>query len=316
MSWIKNHKFSVVLGIITSLSVIVLLALGFNAKKRYEESLESFGRVANEACEFEALPLYPLPENRDAKNKALNAYRASVSELQQAFEPYRVTEFRNITPQEFTSALKASQEQVVAEFKENGVIFPEGFFCGFEVYRSALAKGESTGVIHYQLGGLKELFIQLAKAKISELKNIHRPLLAEEEGVKFVAKDSEVARRMPFEISFIGDEKSVRSFMTSLGQLNGKFMVVRSLKISNLKSEPPRATDAKFDEVAVNAPASTGNVGASQAPPEGSDGKKEDLQQADAAPGTRILCQVLGKEQLQVYMRIELMPFLAAKKLP
>jgi hypothetical protein len=173
--------------------------------------------------------------------------------------------------------------------------------------------------------------------------------LAEEEGRAHKPGDSDVARPLPLEITFAGPEKAMRAFFSALMKLQGHYAVIRSVAVSNAKKEPPRASDAKFDKPATPVPASSPSdvFGGGFVLP-GEEPKVEDKKTAPGttpaltpppttpAPGTpgpgtpasttpstpavvdssRILSQVLGNEEVLVFVRLDLMQFLPAKKLP
>ncbi|MCB1131677.1 MAG: Amuc_1100 family pilus-like protein, partial [Verrucomicrobiae bacterium] len=219
---------------------------------------------------------------------------------------------------------------------------PDAYFCGFERYKTELARSNATGILTYELGYVRQLMQELAKAGIDELKNVHRPALAEENGTQFQPGPNDVARAMPLEITFSGTEESVRKFFTALANPENGFVVVRSLRVSNSKrGVPPKAGDAKFDNPSKAAPAagtaadlfSGGFVLPGEeeeaAPAEGDAAAENDATAADAPEETpapspepessdssRILQQVLGSEDVQVFVRIDLMQFLPAKELP
>lgn len=330
MSWIKENKFLVALGGGTLVAVVVCFLVGSKGKSRYEAALEEFNAAASEASGFERLALYPRTENRDGKTKALDDYRAATESLQAAFEPFRPKSIENVTPQDFTNKLKSVNDEVVAAFKESGTAFPDAFFCGFENYKTSLARGESTGILGYQLGGIRSVLLALAKSGASELKNLHRPPLAEEDGRSFEAGPVAAARAMPLEITFMGTEKSVRDFISTITKPDEKFIVIRSLRIGNAKKDPPRAADAKFEKPAASAPVAGdifggGFVLPDEEPAAEGDAKEEEeaapAEQPEApepqpADSSRILSQVLGDEEVQVFLRLDLMQFLPAKKLP
>jgi hypothetical protein len=105
-----------------------------------------------------------------------------------------------------------------------------------------------------------------------------------------------------------------------------------------MKKDPPRSSDAKFDKPAapVSTPADEVFGGGFVLP--GEEPKTEDKKTVPGTapkktvPGTtppltpapapavadssRILSQVLGNEEVQVFVRLDLMQFLPAKKLP
>jgi hypothetical protein len=333
MSWIKDNKFLVALGGGTLVAAVLLFVLGSKGKSRYDLAKEEFDAAAAEAAAFERLPLYPRAENRDGKRKALDDYRQAAEQLQAAFEPFRAKEITNVSPQDFTATLIATNEEIVNAFKDAGTRVPDAFFSGFENYKTSLARSESTGVLNFQLASIKKLMLALASAGPSELKNFHRPALPEEEGRKFEPAPGSVARSMPVEITFMGTEKSVREFLSAVVNPDDQFVVIRSLRISNAKKEPPRAADAKFETAAAAPAAAAGDVfggafdGGFVLPGDDAEGDAE-TEEGTPAPAPapkpkpaavdsgRILSQVLGNEEVQVFLRLDVMQFLPAKKLP
>jgi hypothetical protein len=319
MSWIKDNKFMVSLGGGTLVGALLLLVVGLRGSKHYDQAKETFEAAAAEASGFEKLALYPKTENRDGKRKALDQYRKSVESLQSAFAAYRPQEIKNVSPQEFTDRLLAANTEVRKAFGDVGATVPETFFLGFEKYKTILAPEQTTGILDYQLGAIKNLMLALAKAKPSELKNFSRPSLTEEEGQAFAPAATAVARPFPVEISFRGTEKAVGQFLSSIAKSDDSYLVVRTLRITNEKKDPPRASDAKFEAAPDAAQASGADAAASEGlellgdTSSATDGAAPEAKVADSS---RILSQVLGDEQIQVFLRLDVLQFLPAKKLP
>jgi hypothetical protein len=317
MSWIKENKFLAALGGGTLAGVILLYVVGSQGAGRYDTAKAEFDAAVSEAAGYEQGALYPTLPNRDAKRKAIEDYRKSVDSLQGAFQKFRPAEIKNVSPQEFTNRLLAANTDIRAAFQEAGVTVPEPFFVGFEKYKNILASGNSTGVLDYQLGTIKDLMLLLAKAKPAELKNFHRQEQPEESSQTYAAGES-VAREFPLEITFVGPEKSVRDFLTAITKAENQYVVIRSLRISNMKKDPPRATDAQFEKPAAKAgdagPFGGGFVLPGDEPAAAE--KPADAAAPKVANSSRILSQVLGNEQLQVFIRLDVLQFLPAKKLP
>jgi hypothetical protein len=318
MSWIKDNKFIVALGGGTLAGAILLFVFGSQGSGRYAQAQEKFQVAADEAAGFEKLALYPQAANRDAKRKALEGYRQSVETLQAAFAPFRPKEITDITPQEFTTRLLAANTEVRKAFEDVGTAVPEAFFVGFEGYKTALAPAKTTGVLDYQLASIKSLMLELAKAKAVELKNLHRPALPEEEGKSYTPSATDAARPFPLEITFVGPEKSARDFLSSITNPENQYVVIRSLRVTNEKKDPPRTSDAKFDKPAATAAPADSFGGGFVLP--GDDAAAPAAAPAaetpKAADSSRILAQVLGNEQVQVFLRLDVLQFLPAKKLP
>jgi hypothetical protein len=323
MNWIKDNKFLVALLGGTILGAALLFILGSKAASRHQKAKEEFDVAASEASNFERLSLYPRQENRDGKSKALDEYRESVAALQSSFAPFRPEKIENVSPQDFTNRLKAVNDEVAKAFQESGCKSPEGFFCGFENYKTSLATGNATGILGYQLGGIRNLMLALAQSGATSLNNIHRPLLPEESGNSWQPQPDEVARPFPLEISFTGPEKSVRAFLSSIVKPEQQYVVIRSLRVANAKKDPPRASDAKFEKSSNSKAAATNDIfsGAfvlpgDEQPTEGAGETPAPKPAAPAADSSRILAQVLGNEELHVFLRLDLLQFLPAKKLP
>lgn len=376
MSWIKENKFAAMLGGGTLLVALVLLYVGLSYRGHYATALENYRNDADEVIGFEEIPLYPSLASRAGKTKALNEYRTSIAGLQAAFDKFRPKELKNITPQGFTDHAKTAREEVAKAFEEAGTKLPDAFFLGFEAYTTSLAREDATGLLDYQLGATKELMLTLAKAAPSQLQNLYRPKFPEEDGDKWEPGPTDATRSLPLEITFKGNERSLREFLTNIVKSPNYFFVVRSLRIMNEKQTAPRTADAKFE----TAPAAAGGAAKVPANPFGgiedfvipeeqptpppatpAPGTKPTPAPAPGtkpapapapgtrptpapAPGTRpapaptavpppapaikpaatpgqvdssrILNRVLGSEELQVFLYIDVLEFLPVKDLP
>ena len=330
MSWIKDNKFMVALGGGTLVAVVLLYFVGSKGAARYEQVKADYDAAASEVAGYEKQPLYPTAANRDGKSKALAEYSKAADGLQKSFEPFRPKEIKNVSPQEFTDNLVKVNDEVRAAFGTSETKFPEAFFGGFENYKNNLARGNSTGILDYQLQGIRSLLLALSKSGASELKNLYRPALPEEEGKDFKPADSDVARALPVEITFQGSEKAVRAMVSAVAKAENQFVVIRSMRVTNAKKDPPRAADAKFEKPAA-APAAAGGAGdvfGGGFVLPGEEPKADAPKPAEAAAPApapapapvsetgRILAQVSGLEEVQVFMRLDVMQFLPAKKLP
>jgi hypothetical protein len=140
--------------------------------------------------------------------------------------------------------------------------------------------------------------------------------LAEEEGNEFKPAENQVARALPLELTFRGSEKSLRAFATALSKLDKHYAVIRSIRITNAKKEPPRSSDAKFEDQADAPAPQAGSVDAAFAELTGQVDPQADAEPAAPKAGVRILSQVLGMEELDVFVRIDLMQLLPPLKLP
>jgi hypothetical protein len=325
MNWFSQNRFLATLIGITVLLAGALAFLGIQGADRYQAAKDLYDEAAAEAASIERLPLYPTAENRDGKSKALEDYKKSAAALQEAFAPYRGGSLEPITPQQFADHLKAANDEVRAAFEKSRTSVPEAFFLGFENYRTSLADSDATAILNRQLDAMRRLMLALAASGAAELKNVHRPELIEENGGAYQAAANEVARALPVEISFVGREKAVREFLSAVAKpKDGLYFVIRSLRLSNTKSDPPRTGDVTFIAPETSPAPAQGTAedifGGGFNLPKSEAGQESKPAPESAAPTTgednRILAQVLGNEDLQVFLRLDLMQFLAPKELP
>jgi hypothetical protein len=339
MNWIKQNPFLAALGGGTLVGAIVLIAIGLAGSGRYQEQLETFQASSQQVSSYEAKALYPDPALRDAKRKLLTDYSKEIEQLQEAFAPYRVEELDKISAQDFTDRLVAANDGVRKAFTEAGVGLPEGFYVGFESYSAgSLAREASTPILNYQLGAVNELLLMLARSGPSELKNLHRPPLPEESGGSWERQDNQAARELPLEITFRASEEATRKFLTELAGSGKYFYVIRTVRVSSEKATPPLSADAKFEAPAAEpaaAPAADPFGGfifpdeEAPAPAEEPDATEEEAPAEvtpEPAPAgsrviaegdtSRILGQVLGTEQVNVFLRLDILQFLAPIALP
>ncbi|MBK1881181.1 hypothetical protein JIN85_02075 [Luteolibacter pohnpeiensis] len=326
MSWIKENQFVAVLGGATLVGAIALVAVGMAGSSKYQKASEAYQASADQVATYERLPLYPSEANRNGKTKALADYREEVLSLQQKFDAFRpAMPLENISPQELTTRVISSNAGVKSAFTDNGATVPDAFFLGFESYNGTLPREASTGILNYELEAATEMTTALAESKPTALVNFLRVPLPEEEGGKWEADKGATSRPLSFEITFSGSEESLREFLTKLSKSEKFYTVLRTIRVVNENIEPPKSTDAKFETpktaiggaagaaAADDDPFGFSSPGDSAAPAAGGD---------SAAPATpapspeRILSQVLGKENLDVFIRLDVLQFLPAKELP
>lgn len=313
MSWIKDNQFLVALASATLVGAGVLLFIGAKWQSAYNASKEEFQTASSEVDSYAKMPLYPKQEHVDGKIKALDEYTKSLDTLQKAFDSYRPAEIKDSSPQDFTNRVKAADAEVRQAFKDSDTKVPDLFFCGFEPYQGKFALGKATGILSYELDGIKALMLALAKSKATELNNLHRQPLPEETGAEYKPQPDDVARPLSLEISFTAAEQSAREFLSSIAKLEGRYVVIRTLRISNTKQDPPRTSDAKFDSnFSLTAPSANNDPFAT--PP--ADDANSKTAASAPADSSRILAQVLGDEQVRVFLRLDLLCFLPSKKLP
>ena len=344
MNWIKQNPF--LSGLFGGTLVLcgLLSIIATKGASKYQDSKIRFENAFREVTKSEKLQLYPIAQNRQAKIKALDDYNDSIDKLREFHSKFQIDPKVNLSTQEFTGHLKAANEEVVNAFKAAESKLPDDFFMGFNAYRSQLAKSGSTALLDYQLKALKHLLLGMAEARPTELSRIYRKKIVEEDDGIYEPAQDDVAREFSYEIVFKGSEASVRDFINKFGDNESYYYVIRSMRIENEKNTPPRISDAKFEKPA---PAGTdlsepfgvplfeevppAEAGESQAVPEvlpevaAPEVAVPEVRDASEKPtliappvaavdSTKILSQVLGDEELQVFIRFDILMFFPTKE--
>ena len=336
MNWIKSNPFVSALAGITLVVCAALFFLGSKGSDRYDGAKLFFDETLGSVQNSESIPLYPEPALRDGKRKALVEYGEAINSLRTLFDGYRPGDLENISPQDFTASLKAANKEVTDALESAGCEIPDGFLMGFERYGNEFATEKATGVLKYELDGVKHALLKLAESRPGELISVYREAIPEESGGQPADAPDSVTRAFGYEIAFKGSEASVRGFLSALGETEPYYYIVRCLKISNERDDPPKVSDARFETTSALEPAPPASdnpfgdafvlpgadepVAEAEAPADEIPAPAEEPAPADepaaSADTSRILAQVLGSEEIIVFVRFDLTMFLASKELP
>ena len=340
-SWIKNNKFEAFLLLLV---VVVAVGSGLHGKDKgglYEEAKGRYDGHSSSVSALVSKRPYPTLADADAYEKQVDDYEKTVSALEAKMLSYRPDKIESITPPKFIENLNAVRAEVIDAFDAQGVEHPgDQFYLGFKNYTGGLPKEGAAAQLNYQLSAMKAIFEVVSAAKPSALLNVHRAALAVEKdkapepvargrGGRRVAKSGSQKEppfdRLPVEISFVSSERVMRKIMSDLTSHPDYYFVVRSLRIQNEKrDQSPAKDDVEFDApddaggdddpfpgFEDNLPADdTGDSGVPAEP-----GIEEPAVPAlDAGDkGSRVLGQILGAEQINVLLEIEVLLFKGAK---
>ncbi|QJE97147.1 Amuc_1100 family pilus-like protein [Luteolibacter luteus] len=326
MSWIQENRFAAGLGGITLVAAGGLIFWAVSGSSKYNKAKEDYAAAVTAVDSMEGGKLYPNDANLKAKKAAVEDYDKGVQAMQKAFDAYRTPTPANVEPDAFNEALRKAKDTAAAAFEASKTELPPEFFLGFEKYTTSPVKREATGILSFEMEALSQLAANLAEAAPTKLLNIYRESLPEEDGKAFDAKGKSF-RTLPIEISFNGNEDSVRKFLSSLDDSGKHYFLVRSMRISNEKAKAPTAADGNFKAEEADGGAAPAAGGAAADPFGGAGGfvlpgEEPAAPAADPAAATPaapaaaaggdgvILQQVLGSEKINAFFRIDIVQFL------
>lgn len=325
----QENKFPIILGAVTAVAVGGLIFWGIKGGSRYEAAKSEFDSAAGEIRDLTSRPIKPTNDNARAKKAAVDEYREQVIGLQEAFDPYRAPNPENIDPTAFVDALIAARDRLTGQFDENDVTLPDEFFLGLGRFSTQQPSRSQTGMLNYELGAFEDLFGRLAAAAPSELLNVHwagLPESLDDEGGR--NSEAPTFRSHSIEVTFRGSEAALREFLGSLDESDQYYFVVRSMRVKNERTSPPNADDATFavSEATDSGAGDGGGFGdggfvfpgeeddAGDGEEDADDdGGEEDPAEEPAADTAEILKQVLGNEEIEVFLRIDVLQFLEPK---
>lgn len=323
----KEKKFTGILVGVTVLCAGGLYVVAGKGTSRYDAAKQQYDTLASEINSMQNLALFPSQQNLQAKQKAVIDFKTNAEQLAAKLQAKRPKSIDNTDPQTFTDTLVKTAEATMKAYGAVGLVaddnkggLPEGFYLGFEDYVSTPAQGAATGILAYELNAIREAHAILAAAKPAKLLNFHREKLAEEKGASYTPVAGTPYRALPFEIAFSGPESSVRDFINGLQSSKDHFFVIRSMRILNEKQEAPKPSDVEFDVKAnkgKDGAAAGGVFDSADAfvlpddpkPAEGETKAPASEVAAPKADTSRILQQVLGTENVQVFLRIDALLF-------
>jgi hypothetical protein len=343
VSWIKNNKFEAFLLLLVVAVAVGSGLYGNDKGALYEEAKGSYEGYNSTVTRLELMRPYPTTENADAYEGQVDEYEKTVYALEAKMLAYRPDKIESISPPKFIENLNAVRAEVIDAFDAQGVEHPgDQFYLGFKNYTGGLPKEKAAAQLNYQLSAMKAIFEVVSVAKPSALLNVHRAVLAVEKdkapesvargrGGRQVAKSGSQGEppfeRLPVEISFVSSEPVMRKIVSDLTSHPDYYFVVRSLRIQNEKrDQSPAKDDVEFDapddagdDAGDPFPGFEDNLPADDA---GDPGAAEEPLgvEAPAVPalgagdkGSRVLGQILGAEQINVLLEIDVLLFKGAK---
>ena len=308
----QEKKFVLILSIITAICSAGLYFWASQGDTRYEEAKASYDEASNEINRYSKFDIAPTQDNLDKKEQAVKSYETQSKKLIESLRVYGAAPVVNTDAQSFTDKLVKEASEAKNAFKD--VTLPECFFLGFEKYANTPAQQGATGILTYQLDATCELIRAMAEAKPAALLNIFREPQPEESGKEYKPSQNEIYRALPMELSFRSSEKTLRTFLDALQSSKKHFYVIRSMRVTNDKLTPPLASEARFQTADVKKDDTKDTPFGSFELPSG-DGK-EATPDAIPAPepviavvSEEILKEVLGSENIKVFMRIDILRY-------
>ena len=315
MSKAKQNTF--LIGYFSALAVATA-GLGYFAWSSSEASTEAGENYQAAKAKLQALqkaPIFPNPENVDAKKKQVSAFTGKVKALEETLRGSQTPLDTEMNNSKFQDKLQKARDAILQEAKDANMKLPETFDLGMGTYLSSFPEPAAVPKLNAWMEGIQFFMTSLISNGVKEVTAISRPELAFEK--KIEAKPAEAAptgkakvpvkptvkdkgkkteaapvvlldekaalERYPFNVTFTTSNRSLNQLMTALAAKGKFFYNIRVLRIENeQKNGAETATP-----VAV----------------------REENDKVTNTPFKRDSVFIFGEEKLQVHLGIDLIRF-------
>ena len=333
MSWVQENKFIAGLAGGTALVGGLIAFFAVSQGGQYEEKVTEYQGLEAKYKKLQKSNPFPSSGNLRSRQENVAKYEALIKDVHQTFEGFKVGELKKLSSEKFGNRRVTMEKNLRDAFAKAGTTLPEDTAFGFERYVSSPARSEATSMLNYQLDVVQWLLGELAVAKPSEINTFLRTPLEIESG-KVRAPEQPVSRKrgkkkkksskppapikkaytlMPMELAFTGNESSLREFLKSMVNSEKYFFAIRALRVRNTKQSAPNVKDAGFasrrpSRELPSTPSNEGDPFAGLLTPDGEGQPIEgggDQGSVQNVEGARILKQVLGGEEVHVFIRFD-----------
>jgi hypothetical protein len=321
MDFLKENKFlsgflGVTLGGAAVLGVLLLMAKG-----KHTEALDAFNSKASELKTLQNARPYPEEENFKRMEVLQKAHQKTIDDLQRRLA---ANEFpvEPLTPERFQDNLRDAVNRVRAKAQSKGAELPDNFYLGYAAYQAGPPTPDAAPQLGRMVRAIEAAITGLIDAGVVKIEELKVEKLPEEggkpapgadsrrSGERSQDGDSKLVQRYPFEITFAGKELAFRTFINGLITSKEQFYIPISVVVKNEQPEgPPKVLTAALAPLVPDpvAPAAPPAVDPGTGAPTGPDIVASSPNVGSAA--AQALKFVVGEENLQVTMRIEVVDF-------
>lgn len=266
MEALKKNKFlSTFFGVVAALT-LVLGWLLFSSWRDQTAKAEAFQAEKDEVDRLESKPLFPNEANLKARRAQVDAFAASVNELQEKLIERQPELNKGLRSDQFQSKLTETLREIKGLAEMTKLADKGGEFdLGMGKYLSTLPSEAAVPDLDFQLEALASLVRVMLADRVASIDNIVRSELPIESGkvddedakskasssrgssrssstaaaAPKVLDEKEVLQRYPFELRFSGTGKSVQAVLNHIANDPQHFFAIRAIRVENEKKDGP-----------------------------------------------------------------------------
>lgn len=248
MNWLRqNPKLGFVV-IAAALAAAAALYFIYTFQSAYATATEEYNEKISTIARLRTAKPFPDKGNLDKVEAELKDAEAMMASLSQVLAKQSNAVEPDLDPQKFQDRLNKAVSHITEAARSAGTKLPEGFYLGFDRYRTELPSVAVAPLLGQQLAAITSAISQLLDARVESIDSLsRRPLPSESAAPHDGAtkdgqrKEDTAAARLglaPFDVVFTGDQS--RCHQAFMGIMTAEpILFVRLVGIGNSSPEPP-----------------------------------------------------------------------------
>jgi hypothetical protein len=267
MNALKENPFIAAVILIVVAGCGALAFFASSALTAYQDTMAAYTQAVQKLQGLQNKVPFPNEANIKSAEALRDGYQSKLAALKSQLSALQVAREENVSPQQFQDTLRSTVNAIVSSAEAAKVGLPEGFYLGFNEYKDNLPTEKATPELARQLTIIARIVKDLIGTNpenpgVKSVDSLERTPLRLEAGAPAPATALEV---QPFVIGFTAEQGKFRIAFNNLLK-NPQFLILRSLSITNSKTEGPpvaAASDAPtasyplFDTALTTTPEST-----------------------------------------------------------
>ena len=295
MNALKENPFITAVILVVVAGCGVLAFFGSGAFTTYQETMAAYTQAVQKLQGLQNKVPFPDEANIKSAEALRDGYQEKLAGLKTQLGALQVLKEDGVSPQQFQDTLRSTVNAVVSRAEVAKVQLPEGFYLGFNDYKDNLPTERAAPELARQLTVITRIVEDLIGPNpenpgVKSIDALERSPLHVESGAGSPAKSPEDSNPQievqPIMVGFTAEQGKFRIAFNNLLK-NPQFLILRSLSITNSKTEGPPVA-AAADSSAPASPFESTEV------------------TSKAAASLNVL---LGREVLQVNAALEIIHF-------
>jgi hypothetical protein len=258
MNFFKENPF--LSGLIV-VAVIVLGGLGFllsQSLSEYSLQKENLDARIAELHRLQNASPYPSEENVAATRAIAQETREALLALEAQARSLLPEVPADITPQQFQDDLRRVVSSVVEKAAEAKVTLPEGFYLGFDEFRTALPDPIQAPFLARQLAVNTWLVNAIIESGVSQIDVFTRNELPIEKSLDAATfpenpEPADIIRTNTLVLSLTGEQGRVRRALNDVIKAP-QFLIIRAIEMSNSSQDGPSRVDTPVEATTAASP--------------------------------------------------------------